>query len=353
MKFPQMAWASLALTALILTGCDSSSDGSGGRVSTTINDPNWSAGADNWASIAIPDFDNKASIFALVRNDSSNVQRLLSGQRGDRTFTSTQLTTSDTYNDIAAVRITQSQDGETRTDYAIAACVEDGSVALFLASDPNKVRTPTPTDATRCASIAVDPINYSDGKGVKYRIAYDTTSPHIANISFNVDLFSTSAYMIGTPSFSTGESVGASDYSIRAIEGYFYDDYTAVPVYAMQSSTNNYIEGKRATAGYTSAYYNNSPNPFTGATENFDLTDLVLVPDQGLYMVSEVQGLVGNSINSSGVIVYNTQKLRGDGDRCIDALAWDGEKLWCHDATSEGRLISFTPPDEFEVGGAG
>ncbi|MFG1495284.1 hypothetical protein ABMA57_01540 [Saccharospirillum sp. HFRX-1] len=345
MKFPQIAWAGTALTALILTGCDSSSDGSGG--SATINDPNWSAGADTWASIAIPDFDNRASIFALVRNDTTNVQRLLSGQRGDSTFTSTQLTTSAKYNDIAAVRITQSQDGETRTDYAIAACAQDGAVALFLASDPNQIRTTLATDATRCASVAVDPVNYSNGDDrFSYRVAYETTSPKITNLYINVDLFaSTITGRIVSPSYTYTYSAGSSGESIRAIEGYFYDDYQTAPLYAVQSNNNNYIEIRKPPMGNKSLYYNSAVNPFTGATENFNVTDLVLVPDQGLYMVSEDQGLVGNSISSSGgYIVSDTQKLSGDGDRCIDALAWDGEKLWCHDATSEGRLIRFSPP---------
>ncbi|WP_108124042.1 hypothetical protein [Saccharospirillum mangrovi] len=351
MKFTHLGWAGWALLSMLLSGCNpSSGDGDGGSATTyTINDPNWSAGADTWASIAIPYFDTKASIFALVRNDTTNVQRLLSGQRGDKTFSSTQLATDAKYNDIAAVRITQSKDGESKTDYAMVGCAQDGSLELFLASDPNNIYTTKPTSAVSCASVAVDPVNYSDGDDVQIRFAYNSGSAVVSKLTFDVDLFYSTEASIGTANaFSSsswvGESVGSSDYSMRAIESLFVTEVTAIPLYAMQSTSSNEISAKRSFST-TWSYYNSAINPFTAATEPFDMTDMILAPDHGLYMVGEKPGLIGNRHSEVYGLDGRTKKLSGDGDRCIDALAWDGTDLWCHDSTSEGRLIRFSPPN--------
>ncbi|PTY37983.1 hypothetical protein BGP77_16105 [Saccharospirillum sp. MSK14-1] len=288
-------------------------------------------------SISTPFHDNQAGIFALVRGNS---QRFLSAQIGDRSFTSASINSTDSYNDITAFRVTQSSNGNTKSDYVIVACSNEGNADIFLASNPGQVDSNDLGSMSSCVSIAAKPEDYTNGIAMK---AYIAGNSRLGEITFSVNLFDNSGFDVTAFNSSVSVIPEGSAVEIRAvagIENLFNDIY---PHYAIQGSTNQI---KRRTSSTTSSeIYKSTSNPLTGSLGKANLTDLILIPDNGLFMVGEDQGLAALYHEQFGGVLSSMTKFSGDGSRCIDALAWDGSQLWCHDGTSEGRLIRFTPPE--------
>ena len=208
MKFPHFFWSCVSLTALVLAGCNSSSDGPG---SATLNDPNWSAGQDTMQSISTPFHDNQAGIFALVRGNS---QRFLSAQIGDRSFTSASINSTDSYNDITAFRVTQSSNGNTKSDYVIVACSNEGNADIFLASNPGQVDSNDLGSMSSCVSIAAKPDDYTNGTNMK---AYIAGNSRLGEITFSVNLFDNSGFDVTAFNSSVSVIPEGSAVEIREI----------------------------------------------------------------------------------------------------------------------------------------
>ncbi|PTY37984.1 hypothetical protein BGP77_16110 [Saccharospirillum sp. MSK14-1] len=339
MKFTQLAWASLVLASIVLSGCSSSSGGGGSATTYTINDPNWNSGYSRFKSITIPYFDNQATIFALV-DDPSNPPRLLSAQRGDRTFQSSNISNEAVYSDITAFRVTQSPEGGSPvTDYVILGCTASGKVTAFLASNPSVVRTYSTANLTECRSITAFPTDNTNGNGLRAYIAgYNGTSAVQGSISLSV-------YLTNSEPFSgvimMADEILASKVAMRAVTA--FQDYNGItPIYAVRSSNNQVI--RALPSNQTAGLYSSTINPMSGVDENAFFSDLVIVPDQALFMVGQGQGLAALSQGLGSSFSTTAVRITGEGSQCTDALAWDGSQLWCHDATSEGRVISFELP---------
>ncbi|MFG1495286.1 hypothetical protein ABMA57_01550 [Saccharospirillum sp. HFRX-1] len=296
-------------------------------------------------AISAPRNDSDHAIFALQQFASN--ARLLQAKRGDSTFSTTDFTSFDSYQDMEAFRIEQTQSGVTKTDYLIAACANNSSsgakIQLFLASDTETIRTTT--SLRQCNGLAAQ-VNAADNSNVArlYVVGRNGTGPVIGVSLITVDLFTSNS----ANRFTVSSNVADFNES-RAMQSVTtaYDDSGdpfAIVASRGGSGTNNSIIERATSANGRTKLFDSATNPFTGDQSAFDVAGMAWVEGQGAYLVSSDQGMIGlseSALNSGGT---PSRINAAAASRCADGITDDGERLWCHDATSEGRIISFSYP---------
>ncbi|WP_157954219.1 hypothetical protein [Saccharospirillum mangrovi] len=330
----------------LLSGCSPSNSGTGNggnTVLSTITDPKWSAGNDIMIAISAPQNDSDHAIFALAQFASN--ARLLQAKPGDSTFSTSDFTSFERFEDMVAFRIDDTQGGVTKTDYLIAACAYNASsssatIRLFLASDPETTRTTT--SLWQCNGLSPRFDSGDDSNVARlYLVGRNNTSPAIGNSKITVDLFTTSA----SSRFVTSSNVAGFNQSraMKSVTTAYEENGDPFAILASTTNTNTIIE--RATgASARTTLFDSATNPLTGAQSIFSVAAMTRVEGQGVYLVSGDQGMIGlaeSALSSGGT---PTKISAAAASRCADALDYDGDNLWCHDATSEGRIISFSPP---------
>lgn len=360
MKFLKFGWAGMALLAVLLSGCNpSSDDGSnsgnnnndgGNDDLSTIQDPHWNAGSDAMLAVRVPANDvSNGKIFALVKG---NNQRLLSANRSDSTFSSATVSTAASYSDMIAFRVTQTDSGTTETNYVIVACAKYSSSAyfeMFLASNPNdRFNYNGVSGLTNCNHLAPYNNDSSNGSNLSFSFTGTNSSGGTTGVvSFNTDLFGAQVNK-GTSSdvfYGISNSVRqATNPTFRTQAITMVSGSTEFPVFAsVDTSTNtNHIFRRPSTSD--SAMFSSTTNPFTDTTSQFNVTGMTYVSGEGLYFVGTAQGMVGFNDKASPSTSAFVKLSDAPATRCIDALTSDSSKLWCHDATSTGRIIGFDQP---------